>query len=329
MARPDESLPPLAPPARYFPLTRGVYDVTAGLRPLGTDFGQGVMDGRVFQVDAEWPRYRANKLACRAERTGKYVARADLDEPATVALRDWFVGQLTAAYPDRFLRQGPQLHCHLSGDIVPLNGDPFDVFDGLAMQVQEDVCLCRADEGRDWLAAGHVCSPSHWGIERKIGRPFTAIHEPVPGIGNINRSAAAYVRTMIDRGPFVRFAWGFATDERLNHHPDPPPGVAADDWRGRRFVPGETPLFLRVERQVMWGLPSRAGGRVHDSRLAPERRGDPRRPASAGIVRLGPAVDVAGGVGVQGAGRVGRGRAGVAGRVSWSGCPVGEADRPR
>ena len=24
------------------------------------------------------------------------------------------------------------------------------------------------------------------------------------------------------KGPFVRFAWGFSTDTRLNHHPEPP-----------------------------------------------------------------------------------------------------------
>ncbi len=51
------------------------------------------------------------------------------------------------------------------------------------MQVQEDVCLIRAEGGRDWLAAGHVCSPGHWSVERKVGLPFTAVHEPVPGIG--------------------------------------------------------------------------------------------------------------------------------------------------
>ena len=247
---------PLGPPAVYFPLVRGVYDVAAGLRPLGTDFGNGPVDGHVFQLDADWPRYRASKLACRADRLGKYVARADLDEPAAAALVDWFSARLTTEHPARFRRHGHHIHCDLTGDAIDLTADPFAAFDRLAMQVQEDVCLTRVDDGRDWLAAGHVCSPSHWSVERKIGLPFTAVHEPVPGIGPINRSAAAFVRLMVDRGPLVRFAWGFATDDRLNHHPEEPPGVDPDDWRGRRFDPAHPRLFLRVERQVTWGLPA-------------------------------------------------------------------------
>ena len=246
----------LDPPPRYFPLARGAYEVVAGLRPLGTDFGNGAMDGRVFQVDGDWPAFRASKLACRADRVGKYVARADLDEPAAVALVEWFAGRLVAEYPQWFARDGVELACGLTGEAVRLDGDPFEAFDGLAMQVQEDVCLTRAEGERDWLAAGHVCSPGHWSVERKIGLPFTAVHGPVPGIEGINRAAGAFVRLMIDRGPFVRFAWGFGTDDRLNHHPEEPAGIDPDAWRGRRFVPGQSRPFLRVERQVTWGLPA-------------------------------------------------------------------------
>ena len=268
------------PRPRYFPLARGVYEVAAGLKPLGTDFGNGAMDGRVFQIDQEWPRYRANKLACRAEGGEKYVARADLDQPAARALVGWFAGRLVAEYPQRFVAEDRHLRCHLTGETVALDGDPFAAFDRLAMQVQEDICLIRAQDGRDWLAAGHVCSPGHWALADKIGQPFTAVHQPVPGIEPINRAAGAFVRTMIDRGPFVRFAWGFATDDRLNHHPDPPAGIPVDAWRGRRFAPGESQLFMRVERQVTWGLPtaSVAAFTIRVSHwTGDEIRADPRR----------------------------------------------------
>ncbi len=270
------------PRPRYFPLTRGVYEVSAGLRPLGADLGNGAMDGRVFQVDDEWPRFRANKLACRADRLGKYVARAGLDGAAAAALVEWMAGRLTAEYPAWFGRDGRRLRCRLSGEAVDLGGEPFDVFDRLAMQVQEDVCLVRAEGDRDWLAAGHVCSPGHWSVERKVGLPFTAVHGPVPGIEAINRSAGAFVRAMIDRGPFVRFAWGFGTDDRLNHHPDVPAGVPPGQWHGRRFVSGESRLFLRVERQVMWGLPDAraAAFTIRVSHWAGEAvRADPQRRA--------------------------------------------------
>ena len=58
----------LDPPARYFPITRGLYEVAPGLKLLGTDFGNGAMDRRVFQIDADFPRFRQSKLACRQDR---------------------------------------------------------------------------------------------------------------------------------------------------------------------------------------------------------------------------------------------------------------------
>ncbi len=60
---------------------------------------------------------------------------------------------------------------------------------------------------------------------------------------------------MINKGPFVRFAWGIATDTRLNHHPAPPTVQNVLDWRGRRFQTDNPKLFLRVERQTINRLP--------------------------------------------------------------------------
>ena len=46
----------------YFPLQKGRYEVTAGLYPLGTDFGNGHDDNLIFQIDANFPRYREEKI---------------------------------------------------------------------------------------------------------------------------------------------------------------------------------------------------------------------------------------------------------------------------
>ena len=59
---------------------------------------------------------------------------------------------------------------------------------------------------------------------------------------------------MITHKPMVRFAWGLSTDTRLNHHPEPPPGVSVEQWQGRNFDPQHPRLYLRIERQVIWGL---------------------------------------------------------------------------
>ena len=62
---------------------------------------------------------------------------------------------------------------------------------------------------------------------------------------------------ILQKGPFVRFAWGVGTDNRLNHHPAPPPGKTELEWGGRRFDPKNPKLYARVERQVLWAIPNK------------------------------------------------------------------------
>ena len=256
------------PVPNYVPFAGGVYEVAAGLRPLGTDFGQNSADQKVFQIATDWPAFHAGKLACRRERLGKYYVRRDFEDAAEGALVSWFVDRLTVEYQKWFTWADSTIRCKLTGDEIAiddagrlvrqrsqLSADYVDAVDALACQVSEDVCLVRAEGSTDWLAAAHVCSPGHWAPVEKIGRSFAAVHSPVAGIEPINRHAGRFVQTMIHRGPFVRFAWGVGTDDRPNHHPDPPVGVDAIDWRGRRFDGANPKLFVRVERQVMWGLP--------------------------------------------------------------------------
>jgi hypothetical protein len=46
------------------------------------------------------------------------------------------------------------------------------------------------------------------------------------------------------------------TDQRLNHHPQAPPDQDPQTWKGRSFDADQAnPFFLRIERQITWGLP--------------------------------------------------------------------------
>ncbi|MCX7594913.1 MAG: DUF3445 domain-containing protein, partial [Fischerella sp.] len=99
------------------------------------------------------------------------------------------------------------------------------------------------------------CYPNHWSAEEKIGKDFATVHAPVAGMEKINRRASAIVNTMIVQKPMVRFAWGLSTDTRLNHHPEPPANVPVKQWLGRNFHREHPRLYLRIERQVIWGLP--------------------------------------------------------------------------
>lgn len=296
--------PPRGAPAEYFPLARGRYEIRPGLSRLGTDFGNGARDGHIFQLDREFHAYRTAKLAARAEELGKYHPAGLLDVPARAAVNRLVAKRLVDEHPDAFAlaqHEGERrLDCHLSGEGLrfapdwtwlglegPQPAPPYrSGLDALAAQVQEDLAVVQlSPDGSDRVAALHLCFPNHWAAAEKIGRDFSATHRPVADIEPIIRHSAKLVRTMVEKGPFVRFAWGLATDTRLNHHPDPPPGAGLGVWTGRRFDPERPRLFLRIERQTTMGLPA-LGCALFTIRtyftdcagLAPERR---RRLASA------------------------------------------------
>lgn len=176
----------------------------------------------VFDKDETYQRYIENKKACEAEDISKYYCRHDFKAETEKA-----VMQLLPAA---------------------------DTFHDACMQLQEDVAVIQMEGDRDWLAAIHLCSPNHWDPRTKIGRPFNEIHLPVPHIERTVKNYQVMLKMIIEKEPFMRFAWGIATDDRLNHHPETPKGINADEWRGRRMADSNTEFFVRTERQSLIGL---------------------------------------------------------------------------
>lgn len=295
----------LPEPAQYFPV-KAVYDVSPSLRPLGTDFGNGAADGRVFQIDRGFPRFRAGKRAARAERLSKYYREQDFPAPAARAVNRLIVSRLLKEHPHLFRMEGRGLECRLTGERLAFTPDwDWDAagsrtdaepgygsgLDALAAQVPEDLAVTLVGpDGRDWLAAVHVCSPSAWVPEEKVGLAFVEVHAPVPGMEHLGPAAPSLVRATVERGPFVRFVWTISGTDRLNCHPEPPPGRSPAEWHTARFRPGaEPPFYFRTERQVLWGLPEAGAAlfvirpEVYDPRPI---RDDPARAALlAGAIR--------------------------------------------
>lgn len=260
---------------QYFPIEKGEYVVAPGLRPLGFDFGNGDFDQKVFHLSSKFQNYRKNKLECRAERLSKYFCMQDLSNERISVLAQFLIEQFTKEYPEVFSFKERVLECAHTGDriIVDENYSLIGfysteaiiprvehVLDALALQVEEDIALvCRflgKEKTQDHLGMLHLCSPSHWAAEDKIGMNFFDIHVPIPGIEKINRVADRLVETMVHKGPYVRFIWSFVTDQRLNHHPTPPPGIDPVAWKGRSFNnEAAIPFYFRIERQVTWGFP--------------------------------------------------------------------------
>lgn len=238
---------PLPSPVMYTPWTKGIYDVAPGLRPLGTDFGNGELDQVLFQFDNSFPKYRENKLRCKEERPAKYCLRHALRPEVEGAVIELITERLVAENPECFRRQADRLECGLTAETIT------PALDALALQIPEDFAIVQLEENGDRNAYLNLCSPSHWAGESKIGRSFFETHLPIPGFDRVNAVASALVDSMIKRGPYVRFVWGVESDDRLNHHPEPPPGEDPVIWHGREFEKG---WFVRTERQVVWGLPN-------------------------------------------------------------------------
>jgi hypothetical protein len=188
----------------YHPYRNG-YDVLPRLSPLG--------DEPVFQVDECLDQYLAAKRA---------IAHQPYHEHD---LNPLVMSTICRFMHDRLLTEHPDFKPTLD-------------FSDIAMQIQEDLLIHQISGDDDWLAACHVCLPSHWRPEEKIGKTFQNIHAPVPGM----ISNKPLVRSML-KGPFYRFVWGISFRRRLNCHPDQP----RDSFAGS--------VWVKVERQVIYGFP--------------------------------------------------------------------------
>ncbi|BAY89113.1 MULTISPECIES: heme-dependent oxidative N-demethylase family protein [unclassified Tolypothrix] len=253
----------------------GRYEVKPGMMAFGTCFGNAEADGQVFQIDENFAHYRQAKLLARAERLSKYYQTHKYSKAVAGAIARLIVERLTQDHPQYFdyqkstantlifRSQLTQETLYLDADWQLQRVENSSVFptysstlDALASQMQEDLTvICRGRDGCNWLSAVHLCYPNHWSAEEKIGKNFAEIHQPVAGMEKINRRADAIANTMISCKPMVRFAWGLSTDTRLNHHPEPPPNLSVSQWQGRDFDAQNPQLYLRIERQVIWGLP--------------------------------------------------------------------------
>lgn len=265
--------------ACYFPLMSGRYEVKPGMMTFGSDFGNGKVDQQVFQIDHNYTYYRQQKLLARQECLSKYYQTCNYSHAVAGAIARLIIERLIQEHPQYFdcqkIANTYKFHNFLTQETFNLDADwqlqqvktPVNqvvptyasTLDALASQVQEDfTVVCRAEDGSNWLSAVHLCYPNHWSAADKIGKDFAVIHAPVAEMAKINRRGNAIVNTMIEQKPMVRFAWGLSTDTRLNHHPEPPLGVSMSEWQGRSFDTQNPQLYLRIERQVIWGLPEYA-----------------------------------------------------------------------
>jgi len=264
----------LQKPATFTPWANGKYEVVPGLKRFGTDFGNGERDNKIFQIDNRFFEYRQNKLEAIKENREKYFCTHFLSRKVEIEICKWMIKRLEVEWPDFFksdydaTKDETCFFCFLTAEkiIVDRNfnllrhdssAPCLSLFEALCMQIQEDLAIWRLHvEGKkENLEQIHLCAPNHWAAQDKIGRSFFDVHVPVAEIEKVNKSASIMVDAMIYKGPYIRFVWGVATDQQLNHHPIPPIGVSPSQWEGRCFDPKNPTLFVRYERQTIWGFP--------------------------------------------------------------------------
>lgn len=258
--------------AFYFPLANGRYEVNAGFKRLDTDFGNGPIDQQIFQFDNTFQRYRDNKLECRRENMSKYYQEYNFSEETNNTICKHLVSQLCSEHADIFNKTESESHvsltCKLTGEVLNFTSDYqlsntrepvsnisyLSALDAITCQLQEDLAVVQLNGTNDYISALHLCNPNHWAAEDKIGTSFFETHRPVPHIDKISQQSHSLLNAILDKGPYVRFAWGLSTDTQLNHHPQPPKGIDVAKWQGRKFDPDDPTLWLRVERQTLTGF---------------------------------------------------------------------------
>jgi hypothetical protein len=198
--------------SEYHPYTDG-YSVLPKLNKFSGE--------NVFCIDGEYDDYIRQKQ--EALNLQGCVFEYDIDDRTYEAVCSYLVDQVEKEFPG-----------HLQGPVS---------FSALAMQLQEDLVIHRLEPDRDWMAACHLCFPSGWLPEEKIGKPLREIHRPIPGM-KLDASRKL-VETMVNHGPFFRFVWSPIFEDRINFHPR---------YSKKEYEPGD-PIFVKVERQVTIPLP--------------------------------------------------------------------------
>jgi hypothetical protein len=137
---------------------------------------------------------------------------------------------------------------------LPLNVDPsLHPLEAAARLLPEDLLLLAPRHSNDetpasktnWcLVAGALCFPAHWVLKKKMNKPLTEIHEPVPHYAKVlSNPVDRFFNSMKIGTISMRMNWSLQTDEALYapvrlHHPDPSLGM-----NGKQ-------IHLRVERQT-------------------------------------------------------------------------------
>jgi len=199
-------------PPHYFPLSGPQYELKIGASPLPPG-------GRIFEPDDLYPHEIALKQACLAHDPHYYCQAL----PGSQAAQS----ELAA--------------------IVNVPGGILEAGNA----VQEDLLLLDLNQPGLPLIAGHLCFANAWCLDDKMGHPFLAIHDPVPGFGqSIGPSSEKLMERLKPGRPVQRLNWAVKSTGQLDLTSRWDPQVAAWNQLIHPTNAGQR-CWMRCERQTL------------------------------------------------------------------------------
>jgi dimethylamine monooxygenase subunit A len=240
-------------PAVYIPVKES-YDMKPNYFPLGKDFGNGIADSQLFQIDDQFQEYREAKSLQR-QHLERYVQATPDCMQREGKIAEFMIDRLVSEHPScfRWVSDGfsRSLDCSLTGETLRFDKE-FRLIepryrsslDALGMQMQEDFAILTVGEGRNWLSYIHVNFPSGWRPQEMIGKDFLQIHHEVPDMEQVKARSQQMLETFLARDiSNMRFLWLTGFGDGLNRHPE-------------KERPKDGELYLRIERQGFIPIPA-------------------------------------------------------------------------
>jgi hypothetical protein len=167
--------PVLPPPPDYAPF-RAPFRLLAGLQTL--DFQDWI------EPDERFASELAEKERLLRERHAEVFSVLPEALAGSTEVLELLVEHLPTRFPALYRREGDILYNLVTQQVWNLARHGLHPLDLAGRLVQEDLCLMQHDPADNTyrLVGASLCFPTRWRLADKMGKPLTAIHDPVPGV---------------------------------------------------------------------------------------------------------------------------------------------------
>lgn len=170
-----------------------------------------------------------------------------LDEAARPAVTELLEMTLEVLPKLGFEQQGERITCPDGRKVCVSRTDPLA---SLGALVQEDLCVLEKRGDEHVLTGAVLCFPAGWLLAEKVGRPLSAIHDPVE---EYDPQLAARVQRLFDGVKVERPLWRmnqlwYADAELHQPRSETAPRAIHDGRAGAAFYRSERQCILRLPK---------------------------------------------------------------------------------